>query len=736
MFFGIKPGPAQQDLYSRHGDESAALPNNFDYILLPLTNGKYRESIQDLVSNADETSVSVVKVREPQLQDLCIPPFTSLPGHSPTKSNEKDMNSPPQYIGMLSSWLDLEDSDPVKREVSYQVLINECKYARFIGIRKLVLAPPREIANLPHYSQIINKLLMHDVISKEPAIILSVSLPLCEESDPLATWDLWNTLRKFCHYHKSLTISLAVPRTRTPTYVLNKWLCEPVSCLLVSSSIFALNQHEYPVLHKHNQMLILSFQKLNGYSQFAKDSELCVILHGMERYGTKIKGGEAVYLEYMNYLLKRGDSIIMKDLDGVRIPNAEVPRMMPPWQPHTKMLTNYDYSSMESDFHKYDAYGRAIELALVDLALEKKKLLIAVAGAGRGPLVTKTFEICSRLQLKVELFAIEKNPQAYLYLQKRNFEHWDGQAHLVQGDIATPGVLPKGLILDLCISELLGSFGCNELCPELLRNIEANHSDARTVFIPQSYTSYVAPVSSPLAHQYVRAMAGEAAQQNWILHRIPYLIVSSKINEVWTFSHGGARAHAGAATGAPRGLTRTCTSGFKVKHRAEIHGLVGFFEAALYGDVVVTTLPCDRQGGALVSTLYGSTGADAERDARPQSWSPFFFPLQESLSVVDDTFVSVMLARQGDAHRVWYEWSLESYLYLMVTRARRADAPSRGDAAAAEMTLAASVANLHLAAQDAPDPAPELRTDEQHLRIKTGTSPIHNAQGLFASLAF
>lgn len=72
---------------------------------------------------------------------------------------------------------------------------------------------------------------------------------------------------------------------------------------------------------------------------------------------------------------------------------------------------------------KYDLYESAILEALQDLAPRasaKRPLVILVAGAGRGPLVDRTFKIISMLFMdsKVSIIAIEKNPQAYLYLQK------------------------------------------------------------------------------------------------------------------------------------------------------------------------------------------------------------------------------------------------------------------------------------------------------------------------------
>lgn len=74
---------------------------------------------------------------------------------------------------------------------------------------------------------------------------------------------------------------------------------------------------------------------------------------------------------------------------------------------------------------------------------------------------------------------------------------------------------------DLIVSELLGSFGDNELSPECLYEAERllrgffsslcciYTSDEKSIMIPTSYTSYVAPVSS---HELWKATLEENKQ--------------------------------------------------------------------------------------------------------------------------------------------------------------------------------------------------------------------------------
>lgn len=77
----------------------------------------------------------------------------------------------------------------------------------------------------------------------------------------------------------------------------------------------------------------------------------------------------------------------------------------------------------------------------------------------------------------------------------------------------------KGSLADIIVSELLGSFACNELCPELLSHA-LKLGTSNTVLIPGRYCNYLTPVmtmktqSSILAKRlrYDQRMADESAR--------------------------------------------------------------------------------------------------------------------------------------------------------------------------------------------------------------------------------
>lgn len=122
------------------------------------------------------------------------------------------------------------------------------------------------------------------------------------------------------------------------------------------------------------------------------------------------------------------------------------------------------------------------------------------------------------------------------------------------------------------------------------------------------------------------------------------------VQPVWAFEHGpiGMPSPGYDQSGLP--LTnahnvRTSALTFYLPQAAVLHGLAGYFEARLYGDVTLSTLP---------DSARGSPGI--------KSWSPFFLPFSEPLYVPSGSELDVHLWRMAASRRIWYEWYAESYL--------------------------------------------------------------------------
>lgn len=142
-------------------------------------------------------------------------------------------------------------------------------------------------------------------------------------------------------------------------------------------------------------------------------------------------------------------------------------------------------------------YQRAIELAadkLLGDGVVGNELVVMVLGAGRGPLVSAAIKAEGTLRHRrnndaicFRLFAVEKNENAIVTLKFMNDTYWRQRVRVVCSDMRS---FRPDFQADIVISELLGSFGDNELSPECLDG--ARHiMKPTTINIPQSYTSYL-----------------------------------------------------------------------------------------------------------------------------------------------------------------------------------------------------------------------------------------------------
>src|SRR4051812_11113649 len=88
-----------------------------------------------------------------------------------------------------------------------------------------------------------------------------------------------------------------------------------------------------------------------------------------------------------------------------------------------------------------------------------------VVGAGRGPLVRCSIRAAERSGRQIKAYAIEKNRNAANTIHHLNATEWKGQVTVVNMDMREWNAPEKA---DIMVSELLGSFGDNELSPECL----------------------------------------------------------------------------------------------------------------------------------------------------------------------------------------------------------------------------------------------------------------------------
>lgn len=117
-------------------------------------------------------------------------------------------------------------------------------------------------------------------------------------------------------------------------------------------------------------------------------------------------------------------------------------------------------------------------------------------GAGRGPLIRRALAAAKTTGANVRVVALDKNPNAIVTLRNMIIdEDLSDRVTLLAGDMRK--VNADELKGDILMSELLGSFGDNELSPECLNPTE-KFLKPGGIYLPYSYTNHVVPLSSQL----------------------------------------------------------------------------------------------------------------------------------------------------------------------------------------------------------------------------------------------
>lgn len=390
-----------------------------------------------------------------------------------------------------------------------------------------------------------------------------------------------------------------------------------------------------------------------------------------------------------------------------------------PLQPLSDNLESATYEVFEGDPVKYNQYEAACTEALAEwhqlgraTSSGNNAIVIAVVGSGRGPLVTRALRASEATGVPVQVWAVEKNPNAYVYLLRQNEMIWGGKVTVVKTDMrawkgplisGTPDDNPVYGKVDILVSELLGSFADNELSPECLDGVQhvlAPHG----ISIPESYTAHMSPIATPRIHaDLLTRLPTEpnAFDTPWVVRLFAIDFAAQRVpdhprfQQAWEFTHpvpeatlkqietrraggvmGGGGGSMAGAVGANDHNSRFCHLTFVCRTRGVIHGLAGYFESVLYAPqtgykekVEISTHPelIDRKSKDMISwfpiffPIKVSTLISLDLDGQTNiSQQPIYFPA--------DTELEVTMWRQTDDSRVWYEWLIEAYTWVSETQ--------------------------------------------------------------------
>ena len=397
-------------------------------------------------------------------------------------------------------------------------------------------------------------------------------------------------------------LALSLPKLLPPVAIQARWHSEPVRMLTLDTESFTRNPKGYPVLSKAHQTFVSRFMRLrtrpwlllcdvgplpglidpaaNGVSDDTASSRLSTSYPTPAEAFTNPVAPEKFLKDPTPHLS------YVRNFQTRQPPQSQLERfgagyqdyLQAPLQPLTVNLESITYEVFEKDPVKYDWYEKAIARALHDWIEQGKptsnangRVVVAVVGAGRGPLVTRALRASEDVGVAIDMWALEKNPNAFVLLQRHNEELWGNRVNLVQSDMRTwkgpirPASQPvpskadpaalKGqtrssytgdadvdrdylvatangttttYAIDILISELLGSFADNELSPECLDGVQHLLNPTHGISIPASYTAHVTPVAAPklyadIASQSVSNPSAPETPFVVMLHAVDYL---------------------------------------------------------------------------------------------------------------------------------------------------------------------------------------------------------------------
>ena len=510
-------------------------------------------------------------------------------------------------------------------------------------------------------------------------------------------------------------IALSVPSHLPPLSIRSRWHSEPLRLICFSERTFFQHVKGHPAFTPAHQELLTHYMRIRNppwillmdvgpVPEPDKSESSTTIANGWQPFGeaagpSSFAPTPAEASQFWRQDSKRSEILgptphldYLRDLQRKQPPKTVLQRLgtgfqdylQSPLQPLTDNLESITYEVFEKDPVKYDLYYQAIAQALIDWREQGKpasgpdgRVVVAVVGAGRGPLVTKALLASESEGVPIDMWAVEKNPNAFVLLQRHNEERWSNCVNLVKSDMRSwKGPLrenaaqPSGYTghwppphnedgkpiishnqsftaaqtsnhgpIDILISELLGSFADNELSPECLDGILPLLNPAYGISIPASYTAYLTPIAAPKLHADILARTvidKEAPNTPYVvmLHAIDYLSTTSRsgtassttdsssvpisvpnILPVWSFSHGPRESFPASSENTHN--TRQARLSFNLRNRAVCHGLAGYFEATLYPGVELSTSPLTMD----------------EKSPEMMSWFPIFFPLKAWLSL-------------------------------------------------------------------------------------------------------
>lgn len=473
-----------------------------------------------------------------------------------------------------------------------------------------------------------------------------VRIPACSRAHG-TYWGAWNAVRMHCDHPRNLGLVLEVGAFDALEDIAENLqdglMGEPLKAVIVS-----LNHERGDVVCK-----------------MALERGIQVIVDPSGAAGTCTPDElRAVHLRLSDIMDSRK---VLSEEEILEMPYRDY--LQAPLQPLQDDLASQTYETFERDSPKYMAYEDAVFHALCSLKETKgpngdsdepaQEVNVCVVGAGRGPLVSAVLRASVRAEAPVRVVAVEKNRNAVVHvLARARQEGWDEErVKVVHADMRswTPD---ESYLADILVSELLGSFGDNELSPECLDGAQ-RFLRPGGYSIPTSYTSFLSPITASKVWSEVAARDAAVSIGSIKNLETPFVVRLHEFREIdapkamFTFHHPSELDPVRGTNGrslllSPGYNDRAQCNVIFVNRKAYpvvCHGFAGYFTASLWGDTELSIHPAHH-----TKDMY--------------SWFPIFFPVRTPFTVQGGGTIALSMFRRSSSSKVWYEWTVSDPVAL------------------------------------------------------------------------
>lgn len=591
----------------------------FDFVVAPLVDPAYRPSQEDFGGS----------------QSGALPVAGSDLVLSPAEWSSR-------VVGKISSWIDLDSDDEALRRDSEISLKREVAWATHLSLQACLLPAPKGLS-CANYARCVNQ-----ILQSTSNLQLWLRIPLRKHEDgepmddqafggaPMDSWETWNSFRLLCEHNSQLSVALDVLSSLPYPNSLGRWFGEPVRAAILHSSSFLTNARGYPCLSKRHQKLMMAFFNHSVQVVLCGETADCVPVRMSELAGNDAGNQRhplRPYLDYIGYLYQKMAPLPQQEQYELGYRDF----LQSPLQPLMDNLEAQTYETFEQDAVKYIQYQRAVSKALLDRVPDDNAstvtTVLMVVGAGRGPLVRASLQAAEETGRKLKVYAVEKNPNAVITLHSLvKIEGWENIVTIVSSDMRCWDAPEKA---DILVSELLGSFGDNELSPECLDGAQ-RFLKPDGISIPSSYTSFLQPITTSKLFNDVKAHKDLLHFETAYVVKLHKVARLAPCQPVFTFTHPNYSPN--------KDNQRYTKLKFEIPSdtgSALVHGFAGYFDATLYKDVHLGIEP-----SMPTPNMF--------------SWFPIFFPLRTPVYVRPGSPLEVHIWRCCGSTKVWYEWCVAS----------------------------------------------------------------------------